>query len=64
MELKRRNRERMMSICLTWFPISGLEEPNIYQNLVWITICGDIYDSVVFFDFEVFWGVFVLEGGY
>jgi len=22
-----------------------------------------VYDIVVFFDFEVFWGVFVLEGG-
>ena len=22
-----------MSICLTWFPISGLGEPNIYHNL-------------------------------
>ena len=25
----KRNRERMMSICLTRFPISGLEEPEI-----------------------------------
>ena len=24
---------RIMSICLTWFPIIGLGEPNIYQNL-------------------------------
>ncbi len=31
----KRKRERMMSICLNWFPISGLGEPNIYQN------CGD-----------------------
>ena len=23
----------MMSICLTWFPISGLGEPNIYHDL-------------------------------
>ena len=29
-----------MSICLTWFPISGLGKPNIYQNLVWITMYG------------------------
>ena len=36
----KRNMEKMMSICLTWFPISGLGEPNIYQNLVWITMCG------------------------
>jgi hypothetical protein len=33
MELKRR-RESMMSMCFTRFPISGLGEPNIYQNLV------------------------------
>ena len=32
-KLKRRSIERRMSICLTWFPISGLGEPNIYQNL-------------------------------
>ena len=25
----KRNMETMMSICLTWFPISGLGEPNI-----------------------------------
>jgi len=30
-----------MSICLTWFPISGLGEPNIYQNLVSFTMCED-----------------------
>jgi len=29
----KRNRERMMSICLTWFPISGLGKPKLYQNL-------------------------------
>jgi len=33
---------RRMSICLTRFPISGLGEPNIYQNLVWITRIRDI----------------------
>ena len=27
-------------------------------------MCGGIYDIVVFFDFEVLWGVFVLVGGY
>ena len=25
----KRNMERIMSICLTWFPISSLGEPNI-----------------------------------
>ena len=24
----KRNMERIMSICLTWFPIGGLGEPN------------------------------------
>ena len=24
---------RMMSRCFTWFPISGLGEPNIYHDL-------------------------------
>ena len=27
----------MSSRCFTWFPISGLGEPEIYQNLVCIT---------------------------
>ena len=29
----KRNMEEMMSICLNWFPISVLGEPNIYHNL-------------------------------
>ena len=33
----KRNMEKMMSRCFTWFPISGLGEPNIYQNLVCFT---------------------------
>ena len=36
----KRNMEKMMSICLTWFPISGLGKPKLYQNLMWITMCG------------------------
>ena len=28
----KRNMERMMSIFLTWFPIGGLGEPNIYHD--------------------------------
>ena len=32
-KLKRRI-ERMMSRCFNWFPISGLGEPKLYQNLV------------------------------
>ena len=29
----KRNTEKIMSICLTWFPFSGLGEPNIYHHL-------------------------------
>ena len=29
--------EKMMSICFTWFPISGLGEPKIYHQSVCIT---------------------------
>ena len=36
-----RNMEKMMSICLTWFPISGLGKPNLYQNLGCFTRIGD-----------------------
>ena len=46
----KRNRERMMSICLTWFPISGLGEPNIYHNPGDFTrkweLLGGVSDSV------------------
>ena len=31
-----------MSKCFTWFPIGVLGEPNIYQNLMWITMCVGI----------------------
>jgi len=30
-----------MSICLTWFPIGGLGEPNIYHHLVDFTRKGE-----------------------
>ena len=30
----------MMSICFTWFPISGLGEPYLYQNLGGFTRMG------------------------
>ena len=30
-----------MSICLTWFPIGGLGEPNIYHQSVCFTRIGD-----------------------
>ena len=29
----KRKREKMMSICLTRFPINGLGKPNLYHNL-------------------------------
>jgi hypothetical protein len=45
---ERRRIERMMSRCFTWFPISGLEEPNIYHNLGEFTRnwedCGGLSD--------------------
>ena len=28
----KRNMEKMMSICLTWFPISGLGKPKLYHD--------------------------------
>ena len=31
-ERLKRNMEKMMSICLTRFPISGLGKPNIYHD--------------------------------
>ena len=32
-ELKRRKKERMMSRCLTRFPIGGLGKPKLYQKV-------------------------------
>ena len=37
----KRNMEEMMSICLTWFPISGLGKPKLYQNMWCFTRIGD-----------------------
>ena len=39
----------MMSRCLTWFHIGDLGEPNIYQNFVCFTMCGDFGEFLVFF---------------
>ena len=33
-EKLKRSKERMMSRCFNWFPISGLGEPKLYHNLV------------------------------
>ena len=40
-KLKRR-MERRMRVCFTWFPISGLEEPNIYHHLWDFTRIGEV----------------------
>ena len=43
----KRNMEKMMSICLTWFPIGELGEPYLYQNLGGFTrIWGFYLDGV------------------
>ena len=41
----KRNRERRMSICLTWFPISGLGKPN--YTIIWLNLqeCGKGVDG-------------------
>jgi len=39
----KRNMEKMMSICLNWFPISVLGEPNIYHD------SGVIYKKLGFY---------------
>ena len=33
-EKLKRSKERMISRCFNWFPISGLGEPKLYHNLV------------------------------
>jgi hypothetical protein len=45
MELKRRRKieMRMMSICLTMFPISGLGKPKLYQNMLCFTRMWGFY---------------------
>ena len=30
---ERRRKERIMSVCFNWFPISGLGKPKLYQNM-------------------------------
>ena len=39
----KRNMDKMMSTCLTWFPISGLGKPKLYQNLGGFTKCVGFY---------------------
>ena len=37
----KRNREKMMSICLTRFPFGGLGKPKLYKNMWCFTRIGD-----------------------
>ena len=37
----KRNKERMMNRCFTRFPISGLGEPKLYQNMCCFTMSRD-----------------------
>ena len=41
MVILKRNMETIKSICLTWFPISGFVEPNIYHQSVCFTRIGN-----------------------
>jgi len=47
-----------MSICLTWFPISGLGEPNIYHDL------GVFYKNVGFYLEELGQGCRIIWQGF
>ena len=42
----KRNMEKMMSICLTWFPIGGLGKPKLYQNMWCFTMKRGFYLEV------------------
>ena len=41
----KRNMEKMRSICLTWFLISGLGKPKLYQNMWCFTSIGKIVEG-------------------
>ena len=43
----KRNMEKMMSISLTWFPISGLGKPKLYQNMWCLTRMRGFYLEVL-----------------
>jgi len=45
-----------MSICLTWFPISGLGEPYLYHNLENFTRMWEGCGSYVQKEMEYAWG--------
>ena len=47
MEMKlKRNTEKIMSICLTWFPISGLGKPKLYQNMWCFTRKWEVSENI------------------
>ena len=48
----KRNMEKMMSICLTRFPISRLGKPNIYHDLGDFTRIGEFTWRVVNMDLK------------
>ena len=43
----KRNMEKMMSISFTWFPISGLGKPKLYQNMWCLTRMRGFYLEVL-----------------
>ena len=47
----KRNMEKMMSICLTWFPISGLGKPKLYQNMWCFTRNWRFYFEISEYEF-------------
>jgi len=55
-EVRRRIEMRRMSRYFTWFTISGLGEPNLYQNLVCFTRIWELLGGVS--DCEELVGVF------
>ena len=59
MELKR-NMDKMKSICLTRFPISGLGKPKLYQNLWDFTRMWGLGRRCEFLTWWYFGGVFHL----
>ena len=54
--IERRRRDSMMSVCFTWFPISGLGKPKLYQNMWFFTRNGDFtWTEFGYCDFCVSW---------
>ena len=51
----------MMSRCFTWFPIDGLGEPNIYQNLGRFTRNGKVVELCP--TVKNYWGLLTGDDG-